>query len=309
MQRVIILLLTLVIIPSVFHAQKWKRQRNEYVFGIGASNFLGDLGGRDQVGTDFIQDFEFKATRVSIGLGYRYQILRDFYLKADINYVQVSGSDELTLEPSRAARGLNFKSDMIELAGVVEYKIIKQKSGHVYKLRGVKGKGWFKFEIYGIAGIGLLRYNTKGQRNGVWQNLASLNTEGQGLDGGPDDYSQFTVVIPYGVGIRRNLSLGPSSRRFGSWAITLELTMRKTFSDYIDDVSGNYYSSDGIGYNNVEGVSPETLYFADPSGVNNIGGYGEPQQRGDPGDKDTYMLGVISINYKPAKRRRNLPKF
>ena len=197
MQRVIILLLTLAFIPSVSHAQKWKRQRKEYTFGIGASNFLGDLGGRDQVGSNFIQDFEFKATRMALGLGYRYQILRDSYLKGSLHYIQVSGSDELTKEPHRAARGLNFKSNMIELSGVVEYKIIKQKSGHVYKLRGVKGKNWFKFEVYALAGIGVVRYDSQGQRNGVWQSLAPLNTEGQGLEGGPNDYSQFTAVIPW----------------------------------------------------------------------------------------------------------------
>ena len=86
--------------------------------------------------------------------------------------------------------------------------------------------------------------------------------------------------------------------------------MRKTFSDYIDDVSNTYYDSEGIGFRNTSDASPEALYFADPSGIYNNGGYTEPQQRGDVRDKDAYMLGMISVNYKPARRRRrNLPKF
>jgi hypothetical protein len=309
MQRLILLLLGLAFIPLVTHAQKWKRQRVEYAFGIGASNFLGDLGGRDEIGSNFVQDLELKATRYAIGLGYRYQVARDFYIKGDLNYIQVSGSDALTLEPSRSARGLNFKSNMIELTGVFEYKFIKQKSGHIYKLRGVKGKSWFRFEMYVLAGIGALWYSPKGQKDGKWYGLAELNTEGQGLPNGIKDYSQFTAVIPYGIGLRRSLSSGARSRSYGSWSISLELTMRKTFSDYIDDVSNAYYDSEGIGFGNVPNASAETLYFADPSGTFNAGGYGEPQNRGDASDKDAYMLGIISINYKPARRGRSLPKF
>lgn len=281
----------------------------EYSFGVGASNFLGDLGGRDQVGSNFVQDFELKATRYAVGVGYRYQIGRDFYLKAGLNYIKVSGSDGLTQEPARAARGLNFKSNMVEFTGQFEYKFIKQKTGHLYRLRGVRGKSWFRFEIYALVGVGGLWYDPKGERNGKWYRLAPLNTEGQGQPNGIGDYSQFTMVIPYGIGISRNLGGGARSRHFGSWSISLELTMRKTFSDYIDDVSDVYYDSDGIGFNNTPDASEESIYFADPSGIYNNGGYTEPQQRGDASDNDAYMLGVISLNYKPARRRRNLPKF
>lgn len=312
MQKVFLLILSLALLPVFSNAQKWKRQRVEYSIGFGASNFLGDLGGRDQVGTNFVQDFEIKATRYAAGLGYRYQLGRDFYLTGNFNYIKVSGTDGLTNEPARSARQLNFKSNMLELTGQIEYKFIRQKSGHLYKLRGVRGKSWFRFEVYALVGAGALWYDPKGERDGKWYRLAPLNTEGQGLADGPKDYSQFTMVVPYGIGIRRNLGGGARARHFGSWSISLELTMRKTFSDYIDDVSDVYYGTGdgsesggtiGAGYEN------EALYFADPSGIYNGGGYTEPQQRGDASDKDAYMLGIISLNYKPARKRRNLPKF
>jgi hypothetical protein len=311
MQKVVLLILALALLPVFSTAQKWKRQRVEYSFGLGASNFLGDLGGRDQIGTNFVQDFELKATRYAAGVGYRYQIGRDFFLKGNLNYIKVSGADNLTKEPARAARQINFKSNMVELSGQIEYKFIRQKSGHLYKLRGVRGKKWFRFEVYALAGIGALWYDPQGERDGKWYRLAPLNTEGQGLPGGPKDYSQFTAVIPYGLGIRRNLGGGARARHFGSWSISLELTMRKTFSDYIDDVGDVYYGTDGYETTGVVGAGyeGEALYFADPSDVYNNGGYGEPQQRGDVSDKDAYMLGIISLNYKPARKRRNLPKF
>ncbi len=310
MQKIIIILLTILFLPGLSQAQKWKRQRVEYSLGFAATNFLGDLGGRDQVGTNFVQDFEIKATRYAASLGYRYQLAKDWYLKGNLVYAKVSGSDKLTKQPSRARRELNFKSDIVELSAQLEYMLIKQKSGHLYSLRGVRGKSWFRFEVYLLGGIGGIWYDPKGDRNGEWHRLAPLNTEGQGLPGGPSDYSGFTAVIPYGIGIRRNLSGGARSRHFGSWSVSLELTMRKTFSDYIDDVSTDYYTDgDKDPQAILEAGGENALYFHDPSDHYNYGGYGEPQQRGDKSDKDAYMMGIISINYKPVRRRRNLPKF
>ncbi|MBL4669612.1 MAG: hypothetical protein JKY30_10165 [Flavobacteriales bacterium] len=308
MQKIIILLLAILPLPVFSQAQKWKRNRKEYSIGFGATNFLGDLGGRNQIGTDGFMDFEIKATRYAASLGYRYQLGRDWFVKGNLIYAKVSGADNLTEQTSRAARQLNFKSNIIELSAQIEYMLIKQKSGHLYKLRGVRGKSWFRFEVYALAGIGGIWYDPKGDRNGTWHRLSPLNTEGQGLPGGPKDYSSITAVIPYGLGIRRNLSGGARSRHFGSWSISLELTMRKTFSDYIDDVSTVYYDSKGTGALGA-GYTDDALYFSDPSGRYINGRYGEDQQRGDSSDKDAYMLGIISLNYKPARRRRNLPKF
>ena len=308
MQKLIILIFTILISYSFSSAQKWKRQRVEYSFGIGATNFLGDLGGRDQVGSDFIQDFEWAATRYAAGIGYRYQFAKDWYVKGNFYYALVSGDDDLTEQPARARRELNFKADIFELSAQFEYMLIKQKSGHLYRLRGVRGKSWFRFEVYAFGGIGAIYYNPKGERNGSWFNLAPLNTEGQGLPGGPSDYSQITMVVPYGIGIRRNLGGGARARTFGQWSISLELSVRKTFSDYIDDVS-TYYYNDGGSVAIADAYGEEAGYFHDPSGHYANGGYGELQQRGDHTDKDAYLMGILSLNYKPARRRRNLPKF
>lgn len=310
MRKLIIILLAVLVFPSFGFAQKWKRQRVEYSFGIGATNFLGDLGGRDQVGSNFVQDMEWAATRYALGLGYRYQLANSWYVKGNLYYALVSGDDDYTEEPARASRELNFKSNIVELSAQLEYMIIKQKTGHLYRLRGVRGKSWFRFEVYAFGGVGGIWYDPYGEKNGSWTRLAPLNTEGQGLPGGPKDYSGFTVVMPYGLGIRRNLGGGARARHFGQWSISLELSMRKTFSDYIDDVSTDYYS-DGTKNPSaiLEANGEDAFYFHDPSGNYSKGGYGEPQQRGDKTDNDAYMMGIISINYKPARRRRNLPKF
>ena len=308
MRKIIVLILTVLLFPFFSQAQKWKRQRVEYSFGIGATNFLGDLGGRDQVGTNGIQDYEWRATRYAVGLGYRYQWAKDWYVKGNLYYALVSGDDAYTLEPARARRELNFKSNVIELSAQMEYMLIKQKSGHLYRLRGVRGKRWFRFEVYAFGGVGGIWFDPYGERNGSWYRLKPLHTEGQGLPGGPKQYNGYSLVIPYGMGIRRNLGGSARSRQFGSWSLSLELSLRKTFTDYMDDVSTYYYNNGGstaiaAAYGEAAG------YFHDPSGHYANGGYGEPQQRGDHTDNDAYLMGIISLNYKPAKRRRNLPKF
>lgn len=306
MQRFLIILITILLLPVLTHAQKWKRNRVEYSFGIGATNFLGDLGGANQVGTNGLRDFEIRATRMGAVLGYRYQLGESWFVRGNFDYVMVSGDDALTEEPARNARQLSFRSHLLELSGQMEYMLVKQKSGHLYRLRGVRGKSWFRFEVYVFAGIGGLWYNPQSRnQDGDWVSLKNLNTEGQGLPGGPKDYSGYTVVVPYGLGIRRNLG---GSTRQGMWTIGLELSMRKTFSDYIDDVSDVYYNNGGS-YAIAEAYGEEAGYFHDPSGVYATGGYGEEQIRGDKSDKDAYMMGIISLNYKIGRRRRNLPKF
>ncbi len=302
MQKLFILILTILLLPIFSQAQKWKRQRVEYCFGIGATNFLGDLGGRDQQGTDGIMDYEWRATRWAIGLGYRYQIGRDWFVKGNAYYVLVSGDDTLTREPARARRQLKFKSHVVELSAQLEYLLVRQKSGHIYRLRGVRGKSWFRFEVYALAGIGGIWFNPKGEQGQNWQSLRPLHTEGQGLPGGPNQYKAFSLVFPYGIGIKRNLGGSVRSRHFGSWNLTLELTLRKTFTDYLDDVSTVYYDPEAIR----AAYGDEAAYFSNPSGIHGT----EPgQQRGDETDKDAYLMGIIGINYKPARRRRNLPKF
>lgn len=306
MQKILIVLITILLFPVLTQAQKWKRNRVEYSFGIGATNFLGDLGGRDQVGSNGLSDFELQATRMGAVFGYRYQLAESWFARGNFNYVMVSGDDALTEEPARSARMLSFRSHILELSGQLEYMLVKQKSGHLYRLRGVRGKSWFRFEVYVFGGLGGIWFNPQNRnQDGEWVSLKPLNTEGQGLPGGPKDYTGFTVVVPYGIGLRRNLG---GNARQGMWTIGLELSMRKTFSDYIDDVSDVYYN-DGGSVAISEAYGEEAGYFHDPSGVYSTGGFGEPQIRGDKTDNDAYMMGIISINYKMGRRRRNLPKF
>jgi hypothetical protein len=91
----------------------------------------------------------------------------------------------------------------------------------------VKGQKSSRIGLYLFGGVGGFYFNPKAKFNNAWVELKPLRTEGQGLEGGPDEYSNFSLCIPMGIGIRKQLSKVLS--------VGLEMQYTKTFTDYIDD--------------------------------------------------------------------------
>ncbi|NUM49832.1 MAG: hypothetical protein HUU48_01835 [Flavobacteriales bacterium] len=271
-------------------AQQWKRNRLEYTAGLGISNFLGDLGGADRIGTNGLRDLEISLTRPSVLGGVRYHLLKDLRVKGQFTYIRLNGNDALTKEPARNFRNLRFRSPVIELTAVGEYYLMQEKSGHLFKLRGVKGRKGFKWNIYATAGLGVFWFNPKGPLNGKWYALQPLQTENV-------RYSRINVAIPFGFGVRHTIDK--------QWSVNFELIMRKTFTDYIDDVSTDYQDYNTI----LQERGLVAAYFSDPGGQGKHPWTQAGEQRGDPSDKDAYISAIISVNYKLLHRRRNLPKF
>lgn len=126
--------------------------------------------------------------------------------------------------------------------------------------------------------------------------LQPLGTEGQGLIASRTKYSLIGICIPVGIGFKYTID------RY--WGVGLEIGLRKTFTDYIDDVSTTYF--DFANYpdaNDLAAVLADRSNKSDPK-VTTAG-----QQRGDPRDKDSYMFGIFSLNYKLRTGRNNLPRF
>lgn len=281
----------------------WKTQRNELSFGMGMSNFLGELGGRNQIGAPFVWDLEISQTRPAASFGYRYFLARNLALRANLTYGVLAGNDNLTSEPFRNNRNLNFKSDLFEGQLVLEFHLYKEELGHIYDLRGVKGTKSTRVGFYGFGGIGVFNFNPQGQLNNAWVDLKPLGTEGQGLPGGPEEYATTQLCIPMGVGVRKALNK--------QWSIGLELQFTKTFTDYIDDVSGVYYDNEAIR----QARGSEAAYFADPSigegplyeaGLNPTA---TGQQRGDSEDMDSYLFMKFQLQYKLVKYRSGSKKY
>lgn len=275
----------------------WKTHRREIDLGIGLSNFLGELGGRNQIGSPFVWDLELSQTRPAASIGYRYFLARKQALLGRLSYGVMAGNDNLTEEPFRNNRNLSFKSDLVEFAVIYELHLYREELGHIYDLRGVKGEKPTRVGLYLFAGIGGAYFDPRAQFNNQWVRLKPLSTEGQGLPGGAEPYSNFTLAIPMGVGLRKavnkNISIG------------LNLQYTKTFTDYIDDVSDKYFPNEVLRAERGEIAA----FLADPSLGNIPGQTADGQQRGDPDDLDAYLFFRFHVHYKLNQYRSGNKKY
>lgn len=276
----------------------WKTHRQEVEFGFGIANFLGELGGRNQIGSPFLWDLEISQTRPAASLAYRYYLARQQALRMRFTYGILAGNDNLTTEMFRNNRNLSFKSDVFELSLVYELHLYREELGHMYDLRGVKGTKSSRVGLYLFAGVGGFYFDPRAQFNNAWVRLKPLSTEGQGLPGGPKEYSNYQFCIPMGLGIRRAFTK--------QWSGGLELQYTKTFTDYIDDVSTTYYDKEVLR----EARGDVAAYLSDPS----LGAIpGEPtatgQQRGDSKDLDAYLFLKFTADWKLYRYKSGSKKY
>lgn len=294
----ILLLLSFTLASFSQRSARWKRMRYEIFYGVGGTNFLGELGGANKEGTNFLADFEYSMTRPLLSLGFRYMFLEKVSGKAMLSYGWLRGDDKSTTETYRNYRNLNFYTPLVEFAIQGEFHLTKERVGHRYNLRRVRGVKGIKLNVYLFAGIAGFWFNPKGKdQNGDWQKLQPLGTEGQNVSPAREKYSRVQMAIPFGVGFKYGLNR--------KWSIGLELGVRKTFTDYIDDVSTTYYDNDAIRATSGD----QAAYLADPSDGSNPGWTAGGQQRGDPNNKDTYMFMILNMTYKLKAGRGGLPKF
>jgi hypothetical protein len=117
-----------------------------------------------------------------------------------------------------------------------------------------------------------------------------LGTEGQGDAGydGRKPYDQFAFAMPFGLGVKYSLN-----KIFG---VSAEWGMRKTSTDYLDDVSKTYYLD-------LSGVNPSSAtteqLASDPTLSHNAG-----MQRGNSRNKDWYSFAGVSLTVKIRMLKR-----
>lgn len=277
-----------------FNTQRnWSLNKKEILFGIGATQFTGDLGGRNQIGKDYsLVDIDFPSTGFGGMIGYRYRFHPFFATSTILNVGLLRGDDALTNEVIRNSRNLNFRTINVELQQRIEFILYaNEKFGARYKLPGHKHFKDQNMQLYVYSGIGVTYFNPKGRYNGSWTALRPLKTEGQGMDGGPKAYLPVTATIPFGLGFRMGIGR--------MWRVGFEATYVKTFSDYIDDVGGEYYDPSALG-------SAEAAYLSNPA-INNTSWFTPGQMRGQPEKDAYYYLNIVvarNITYKDYARQR-----
>lgn len=264
-------------------SNNWKFHKKEVYIGIGATQFLGDVGGGTTDGMQkTLADINIQATRIGGCIGYRYRFHRNFATKTHINIGLVSGSDAYSSNEFRYNRNLHFRSIIAEVSQQFEWILIaNERMGHRYKIPGVKGMPHKSFQFYLFAGVGAFYYNPQAWYVYGWENLRPLGTEGQNFSDGPKKYDYYSYSIPMGFGMK--FAIGRV------WKIGIEFSYHYTFTDYIDDVSGGYYDKSKL--------AEQSQIAADLSNRSRTGKYFPDygHVRGSPDNTDAYIFANISI--------------
>jgi hypothetical protein len=262
--------------------------------GFGAANFLGEMGGDELTRRDFVADMKLQQTRTAINGFARYKISPMFSVKAGLTWAVVRGADSLSSNPPRHYRNLSFKNNLIEALAECQFFFYEVNDlGHTYRYKD-------NFRAYIGLGVGAVYHNPKALYQGDWVNLRPLTTEGV-------RYTQVTLVIPASAGFYFTIN---KRHRIG-----FNLCWRTTFSDYLDDVSGQYADpsilpgplsialadrtdhaaadafGQAAGYGNGWGNNFGYSTYVDGDGVQHF------NKRGDNTHNDSYLTTQVEYSY------------
>ena len=232
---------------------------------IGTSYYLGDLN-----------TSHFNQSSTAAGLVIRENIDRRFVYKAQAMFLNIQSDERESDDTIALDRGLHFQSPVYEISGQLEFNFLPYQPGNPLYT-------WTPF-IY--TGLSIFNFNPKAEnQNGEWVNLQELGTEGQGTTTYPqrNKYSLIQFAIPMGGGLKIAVN--------ESFNILIEYGIRKTFTDYLDDVSTTYPGSSLVDMSN------EAIYMSDPQGT-----HLKDDQRGDDTKKDWYSFAGITLSFKLDKR-------
>jgi hypothetical protein len=238
---------------------------------VGGSYYIGEIN----------PTIPFRQTNLAYGVLFRYALNARWAVKANVYEGSLTG-DDLVVKYNEN-RSLKFKSEITELAGVGEFNFLPYFTG--------SKKNYVTPYIF--AGVGVVFYNPKvGDVK-----LRDMYTEGQEaaekLD--PDNssdrnYSTASFCIPFGIGVKYSFS-----KRI---AATLEWGMRKSWTDYIDDISWTYYESGSLYNQNPDEYG--NLIYSDPNLDH------EPNmQRGNSKNNDWYSFAGLTLTYNINLKNRN----
>ena len=267
--RVLIAAIFCTILSSIGFSQGFKTSAEMGFFG-GGSYYIGDINPYKH----------FVHSKIAYGGIFRYNLSTRHSLRFNVTYGNIYGEDSKSSDPYQIDRNLSFKTQVLEFAFGVEIDLFK------YRINDMK----YPISPYFFYQLAYTRINPKAELNGIDYALQPLATEGQGsgIPGTKNNrykLNQFTV--PLGIGLKFNLK-----KRI---AISIEYGIRKTFTDYIDDVSGNYLGTDIVTATN----GPLAAEFSDRS---LSGGSKAGLNRGTSLNKDWYSFYGIMLTFKPFKK-------
>lgn len=224
--------------------------------GLNTSTYYGDLK----------DNRDILDAKPSLSLGALYYINPRVGIRGEFSWVTLSAKDEQSNDEGKIQRNLSFQSGNYELnvSGVVN---LIPNGRRFYQRPDIN--------LYIFGGVGGLYFNPKAVLDGKKYPLQPLQTEGV-------SYSRFTLVLPYGIGGR--FKVNPFIN------VSVEAGWRKTFTDYIDDVSTKFIDNSAI-------TDPIRQQLADRRPEIGLPVLAPGAKRGDPARKDSYMLFTAKIEY------------
>lgn len=274
----------------------------------GVSNYLGDLSN---------EKFVLNETHLAGGIFGRYNITNKWAVKGFAAYARVSGDDKNNYtgvsDPNYNFfyyRNLNFYSDIYEFSLQLEYNLLPND---------LFSNSSRPFVPYVFSGIGVFHFNPKTtikahnaflQGKGIdLQNdldieLQPLATEGQGSTNYNDitPYALTDICIPLGIGFRQRIG--------NDFTLGMEIGLRYTFTNYLDDVGGKYADASSVrafkgeyaGYlsdRSVDKTSDGKTYFSD----------GQFRSSRKMLTTDLYLIGGVTLSYIFRGKGMECPKF
>ena len=279
---------------------------------VNALNYYGDIAPLPKrISTDI------SFTRPAIGLSLAHRFGPRYTLLAQFMYGTLKGSDAKETTSTgegqfRNTRNLSFRNRIKELSVVAYFDLFKNESTYISRV------AWTPYLFLGIAAFinnpeaQAPDYDLEGNKlaqAGQWVALRSLHTEGK-------SYGLVQPAIPFGIGARFRIN-----EVMDLWG---DIGFRYTFTDYIDDVSGNYVAlntlksplAQAMAYRSNEvypnGAKPNSntqasgLTYAagnpwgQPAGapVELVAGYGAAgDKRGSSNNRDIYMVTSVRLTY------------
>ena len=273
----ILLLITSVCLTLALKSQRFTSYSELGPFG-GVAYYMGDLNPGKQ----------FFMVSPSYGLVYRHSSSNRWTWRIHGIMGHVRADDARSTTPSQIQRNLSFRSHIIEFATVLEFNFFPYEIGNPET----------PATPYIFLGAAISRFNPKAEFNGVWYPLQPLQTEGQGSVAFPErkNYNLITGAFPFGLGIKFHA--------VGRLGVSLEWGLRKTFTDYLDDVSTTYVDPDLLFATNGD----LSAILADRSLVN-PGAVNTGRQRGNPSTKDWYSFAGLTLTYKLVPREEVCPAY
>ncbi len=254
-----------------------KNKSHELGMMMGGGYYIGELNPHNKG--------MFKNSSISGGLSYRNNLTRRLGIRLSAIYGNVEYWDKNSSDPWMINRNLSFRNRFYEFSAVGEINYFDYQ---------MNSKDWISPYLFG--GIAYYMMNPEGYVQGSWVTLQAMATEGQGANSG-NQYKLNSISMPFGAGLKVNIS--------GALGFSLEWGIRKTWTDYFDDVSTQYTDPKILLHQ--QGQLSVTL--ADQSIVSERGlDSNQGMQRGDPANKDYYGFLMASLNIRLDKPATNCYK-